>query len=96
LSQDDAVINSLFSINKDTGAISINGELDRDKPNGREVYQFTVLAIDEPAADSHLTGYATVQVFPLDINDNRPQFDPNSLIGVVNEMSAPGEVLLVL
>ncbi|XP_048742923.2 neural-cadherin-like isoform X4 [Ostrea edulis] len=96
LSQDDAVINSLFTINKNTGAISINGELDRDKPNGREVYQFTVLAIDEPTADSHLTGYATVQVFPLDINDNSPQFDPNSLIGVVNEMSAPDVLVMTI
>eukprot|EP00105_Crassostrea_gigas_P039530 XP_019923678.1 PREDICTED: neural-cadherin-like [Crassostrea gigas] len=87
LSQDDAVINSLFSINRNTGAISINGKLDRDQPDGRDVYQFTVLAVDEPAAASHLTGYATVQVFPLDVNDNQPKYDSNSLIGSVREMS---------
>lgn len=90
LSQDDAVINSLFSINRNTGEIFIRGELDRDKPDGRDVYRFTVLAVDEPAADSHLTGYATVQVFPIDINDNSPQFDSSSLIGSVKEMSATG------
>lgn len=90
LSQDDAVINSLFSIDRNTGAISINGKLDRDQPDGRDVYQFTVLAVDEPAAESHLTGYATVQVFPLDVNDNQPKFDSNSLIGSVREMSGVG------
>ncbi|XP_061183428.1 neural-cadherin-like [Saccostrea echinata] len=96
LSQDDAVINSLFSIDKNSGVITINGELDRDKPDGRAVYQFTVLAIDEPAAESHLTGYATVRVFPLDINDNRPKFDANSLIGSVNEMSNPDVLVMTI
>lgn len=90
LSKDDDVINSLFSIDRNSGAISINGKLDRDRPDGRDVYQFTVLAVDEPAAESHLTGYATVQVFPLDVNDNKPKFDSNSLIGSVREMSGVG------
>ena len=87
LSQGDDTITNLFSINSATGELTLTGKLDRDRPSGREIYQFNILAVDEPGSDTRLTGYATVQIFPIDINDNSPIFDANTLTGTVPEMT---------
>ncbi|XP_071179939.1 neural-cadherin-like isoform X3 [Mytilus edulis] len=90
ISNEDPVIANLFSIDANTGILNLVGKLDRDKPDGREVYQFNLLAIDEPGETIRLTGYATVQIFPIDINDNKPKFIPDNPTGTVNEMSPVG------
>lgn len=46
--------------------------LDRDQPNGRPQWRFTVFAQDE--GGEGLVGYADVQVNLKDINDNAPIF----------------------
>ena len=46
--------------------------LDRDEPNGRPQWRFTVFAQDE--GGNGLVGYADVQVNLKDINDNAPLF----------------------
>ena len=46
--------------------------MDRDQPNGRAQWRFTVFAQDE--GGSGLVGYADVQVNLKDINDNAPLF----------------------
>ena len=79
-----------FTINEMTGDIYVTKPLDRDKPHGRPVWNFNVLAHDEPGSGQSLTGYAIVQVKPSDINDNPPVFDNNRLEGKVLEHSRQG------
>ena len=80
-----------FTIDPYTGAIYLNRPLDRDPPKGREVWNFNILAHDEPGTDSSLTGYAEVRVMPKDINDNAPVFDRNRMKGKIKEHSVAGE-----
>lgn len=82
-----------FTINEVTGDIYVTKRLDRDKPGGRAVWNFNVLAHDEPGSGQSLTGYAIVQVKPKDINDNAPEFDSNRLVGRVLEHSRAGRHL---
>ncbi|KAL5017569.1 hypothetical protein ScPMuIL_007158 [Solemya velum] len=77
----------LFYIDTLTREIFLTQALDRDQPYGREVYEFNVLATDEPNSDGQLIGYAVVQVKPIDINDNSPLFEMDSLQGGVMEDS---------
>ena len=51
---------SKFDINKTTGEIFVLKPLDRDQPNGRPQWRFTVFAQDE--GGNGLVGYADVQV----------------------------------
>ena len=80
-----------FVINAYTGEIYLTRPLDRDEPWGRPVWNFNVLAYDEPGTDESLTGYAEVRVMPNDVNDNPPVFNRNFLVGKVPEHSASGE-----
>jgi hypothetical protein len=96
ISDEDAVIKSLFSIDSTTGILNLIGKLDRDRPNGREIYQFNIEAVDEPHSAKGLTGYATVQIKPQDINDNAPVFTPANPTGSVDENSAIGIVIFNL
>ena len=82
-----------FDIDPITGQIYLKKKLDRDEPNGRPVWNFNVLATDEPMSPKALTGYAEVRIYPKDINDNAPIFDQPRLKGEVNENSAPGNHL---
>ncbi len=79
-----------FTINEVTGDIYVTKKLNRDKPAGRATWNFNVLAYDEPGSGQSLTGYAIVQVKPMDINDNAPVFDTNRLVGRVLEHSRAG------
>ena len=82
--------NQYFHIHPVTGQLFVIKPLDRDAPNGRANYQFTVVAKDEPSQPWQF-GYATVEVLPADINDNKPTFDPTKLQGSVDEHSKPGK-----
>ena len=84
-------VSGYFKINEITGDIYVTRKLDRDKPHGRGVWNFNVLAHDEPGSGQSLTGYAVVQVRPRDINDNAPVFDTNRLEGSVREHSRAGK-----
>ena len=73
--------------------------LDRDLPRGRAVWNFNVLAHDEPSTAASegglqpsLTGYAEVRVVLRDINDNTPVFDRARLTGRVAEHSPAGTI----
>ncbi|KAJ4431420.1 hypothetical protein ANN_20017, partial [Periplaneta americana] len=57
--------------------------LDRDQPNGRPQWRFTVFAQDE--GGEGLVGYADVQVNLKDINDNAPIFPQGIYFGNVTE-----------
>ena len=54
------------------------------------MYQFNVIAEDEPDTPGSLFGYAYVKVLPEDINDNSPVFDSRELVGSVAEHSPAG------
>uniref|UniRef100_A0A663N2N9 Neural-cadherin-like n=2 Tax=Athene cunicularia TaxID=194338 RepID=A0A663N2N9_ATHCN len=60
---------SEFSINENTGEISANKRLDREK---RSTWRFLVLATDE--SGEGLTGFADVIIEVTDVNDNAPLF----------------------
>ena len=62
--------------------------LDRDEPNGRPQWRFTVFAQDE--GGNGLVGYADVQVNLKDINDNAPLFPQGVYYGNVTEMEQLG------
>ncbi|CAD5116989.1 DgyrCDS5823 [Dimorphilus gyrociliatus] len=62
-----------FSIDRKNGYLYLTKPLDREPP-GREMWSFNVLAHDESGSPTSLTGYAEVQVWPLDVNDNPPVF----------------------
>ncbi|WAR12271.1 CADN-like protein, partial [Mya arenaria] len=79
--------NPTFKIEPDTGRVFLLKPLDRDLPSGRDVYQFNVLAEDEPSTANALTGFSYVKVKPQDINDNAPVFKESDLQGAVPEHS---------
>ena len=89
-----------FIVNAHTGEVYVTRPLDRDLPRGRPVWNFNVLAHDEPAdgggvagapaAQPPLTGYAEVRVVLRDVNDNAPVFDRARLTGRVPEHSPAG------
>lgn len=89
-----------FTIEPETGRIYLRKKLDRDLPNGREIYQFNVRAEDEPDTPDVLSGYAYIKVKPMDINDNYPVFREGALQGSVPEHSPSGNhtlfILLIL
>ncbi|XP_071594073.1 neural-cadherin-like isoform X2 [Heliangelus exortis] len=60
---------SEFSIDENTGEISANKRLDREK---RATWRFLVLATDE--SGEGLTGFADVIIEVRDVNDNTPHF----------------------
>ncbi|NXG28398.1 CADN protein, partial [Dromaius novaehollandiae] len=61
--------NSEFSIHENTGEITANKRLDREK---RSTWRFLVLATDE--GGEGLTGFADVIIEVRDVNDNPPLF----------------------
>ena len=83
----------IFKIKELSGEIFLTRPLDRDHPQGRQTWNFNVLAHDEPDTGQSLVGYAEVRVMPKDINDNAPVFDRNRLTGRVQEHSRAGQWL---
>nr|UTK45865.1 neural-cadherin [Crepidula fornicata] len=79
------VVSEYFSIEAVSGRLYLIKPLDRDPPEGRPNYQFTVKAADEAVDPNY--GYATVSVRPLDVNDNSPEFVTEPLEGSVPEHS---------
>lgn len=60
--------------------------MDRDSPNGRPQWRFTVFAQDE--GGNGLVGYADVQVNLKDINDNAPLFPQGMFFLAINQHMA--------
>ncbi|XP_050303597.1 neural-cadherin-like [Anthonomus grandis grandis] len=90
----DNPANSKFKINKTTGEISVLKPLDRDLPNGRPQWRFTVFAQDE--GGEGLVGYADVQVNLKDINDNAPVFPHGVYYGNVTENTTVGAYVMTM
>ncbi|XP_045534193.1 neural-cadherin isoform X1 [Papilio machaon] len=90
----DNPANSKFDINRTTGEIFVLRPLDRDQPNGRPQWRFTVFAQDE--GGEGLVGYADVQVNLKDINDNAPIFPQGVYFGNVTENGTAGMVVMTM
>ncbi|XP_011867959.1 PREDICTED: neural-cadherin-like isoform X1 [Vollenhovia emeryi] len=86
--------NSKFDINRTSGEIFVLKPLDRDQPNGRPQWRFTVFAQDE--GGEGLVGYADVQVNLKDINDNAPIFPQGVYFGNVTENGTAGMVVMTM
>ncbi|XP_025116175.1 neural-cadherin-like [Pomacea canaliculata] len=85
---------SFFRIDSTTGQLFLTDKLDRDLPNGRDTYIVDVQVTDE--LTNPLSGFASVSVLPLDINDNDPKFINGSLVGSVNENSEKGSSVMLV
>ena len=68
--------------------------MDRDQPNGRPQWRFTVFAQDE--GGKGLVGYADVQVNLKDINDNAPLFPQGIYSGNVTENGTAGMMVMTM
>ncbi|XP_023290813.1 neural-cadherin isoform X1 [Orussus abietinus] len=90
----DNPANSKFDINRTSGEIYVLKPLDRDQPNGRAQWRFTVFAQDE--GGDGLVGYADVQVNLKDINDNAPIFPQGVYFGNVTENGTAGMVVMTM
>ncbi|XP_050530665.1 neural-cadherin isoform X3 [Daktulosphaira vitifoliae] len=90
----DNPANSKFDINRTSGEIFVLKPLDRDQPNGRPQWRFTVFAQDE--GGEGLVGYADVQVNLKDINDNAPLFPQGVYWGNVTENGTAGMVVMTM
>nr|CAD7600003.1 unnamed protein product [Timema genevievae] len=90
----DNPANSKFDINRTSGDIFVLKPLDRDLPNGRSQYKFTVFAQDE--GGEGLVGYADVQVNLKDINDNAPVFTHGTYFGNVTENGTAGTAVMTM
>ncbi|XP_015602417.1 neural-cadherin isoform X3 [Cephus cinctus] len=90
----DNPANSKFDINRTNGEIFVLKPLDRDQPNGRPQWRFTVFAQDE--GGDGLVGYADVQVNLKDINDNPPIFPQGVYFGNVTENGTSGMVVMTM
>uniref|UniRef100_A0A1B0FLR7 Neural-cadherin 2 n=1 Tax=Glossina morsitans morsitans TaxID=37546 RepID=A0A1B0FLR7_GLOMM len=86
--------NSKFDINRTTGDIFVLKPLDRDQPNGRSQWRFTVFAQDE--GGEGLVGYADIQVNLKDINDNSPLFPQGIYYGNITENGTAGMTVMTM
>ncbi|XP_064181972.1 protocadherin gamma-C5-like isoform X2 [Anguilla rostrata] len=84
-------ITALFHINKQTGDVLVNGQLDYEQSN---LHKFDVLAKDKgnPEMESH----CSVQVEITDINDNVPEILLTSLTSPVPEDAVVGTVVALI
>ena len=83
---------NVFSINETSGAISVNGDIDRETVDS---YIFTVQATDSGSVTVRST-VATVNIIITDINDNVPVFDQSLYrYSVREDTSIPMQLLTV-
>uniref|UniRef100_A0A8C2V2H2 Protocadherin Fat 4 n=1 Tax=Chinchilla lanigera TaxID=34839 RepID=A0A8C2V2H2_CHILA len=81
--------NGAFSINPQTGQITVTAELDRET---LPIYNLTVLAVDSGTPSA--TGSASLLVTLEDINDNGPMLTVSE--GEVMENKCPGTLVMTL
>ncbi|XP_033829794.1 protocadherin gamma-C5-like [Periophthalmus magnuspinnatus] len=82
---------SLFSVNPDTGEISLAGQLDYELS---AVYDLRVMAKDKGVPE--MEGHCRVQVIVIDINDNAPEIILTSTPNPVREDAPKGTVVALV
>ena len=85
---------SMFSVNENTGVISVNGMLDREMI---AEYKLEVM-VEDIAADTRKpqVAFSSVHVAVLDVNDNSPQFTMSEYKGMVSENSGTGTKIMTV
>ncbi|KAM4675792.1 protocadherin alpha-5-like [Discoglossus pictus] len=84
-------VRALFILEKYTGEIRVQGELDFEKAN---IYEIRVDAVDN--GDPPLTGHCKVIVSILDVNDNPPELTITSLSVPVPEDARHGTIVAII
>ncbi|XP_029635711.1 putative neural-cadherin 2 [Octopus sinensis] len=85
---------SAFEIESKTGDLYLLKALDRDfGTGGSDIYSLSVFAIDEPGTKNERKGFAIVDVYLKDINDNAPIFATDT-VGYVPENSPKGTEIM--
>ncbi|KAM4038957.1 protocadherin alpha-4-like isoform 5-T5 [Anomaloglossus baeobatrachus] len=82
---------TIFSLNQNTGEITVNGELDFET---KHMYEIQVDAIDN--GDLKLVGHCKVLVTVIDINDNPPEMTVTSLSVPVPENSPQDTTVAII
>ncbi|KAM6455401.1 protocadherin alpha-8-like isoform 6-T6 [Liasis olivaceus] len=82
-------VTKIFSINSNTGEISVIGNLDYEDIN---FYELQIVAEDKGT----LSGHCKVLIEVLDMNDNIPEVSVNSLSVPLPEDSTPGTVVAII
>ena len=79
-----------FVMDDDTLVVANGTVLDHD--NGIRVYRFNITATDSPVRPNgtQLTSYLPGEVYVLDVNDNAPEFDSDSLNYTLREDAMEG------
>ncbi|XP_005720022.1 protocadherin gamma-A11-like, partial [Pundamilia nyererei] len=75
----------IFNMDKDTGELRINGEIDFEKT---DIFKLDIHATDK--GQPPMSADCTVIINVLDVNDNKPEIEVTSLSKIVSEDSKPG------
>ncbi|XP_026049745.1 protocadherin alpha-8-like isoform X25 [Astatotilapia calliptera] len=81
----------IFNMDKDTGELRINGEIDFEKT---DIFKLDVHATDK--GQPPMSADCTVIISVLDVNDNKPEIEVTSLSKIVSEDSKPGTVVALI
>uniref|UniRef100_A0A3Q4H0T8 Si:ch73-379j16.2 n=1 Tax=Neolamprologus brichardi TaxID=32507 RepID=A0A3Q4H0T8_NEOBR len=81
----------IFNMDKDTGELRINGEIDFEKT---DIFKLDVHATDK--GQPPMSADCTVIINVLDVNDNKPEIEVTSLSKIVSEDSKPGTVVALI
>ncbi|XP_055724612.1 protocadherin gamma-C5-like isoform X6 [Salvelinus fontinalis] len=84
-------IHEMFSIDSETGQITVTGSLDYEESH---TYEFNIRATDKAVAS--LEGHCSVQIDILDVNDNAPEIVLTSLPNPVKEDAPLGTVVALI
>ncbi|XP_051971374.1 protocadherin gamma-C5-like isoform X13 [Xyrauchen texanus] len=82
---------ALFNINQQTGAITVQGELDHEKAN---LHKFDIIAKDK--GNPQMEGHCSVKIKVNDVNDNAPDIIITSLSSPIPENSFNGTVVSLI
>ena len=83
----------LFSIEAETGIVSVVGVIDYETI---QEYEFIVMATDAGPVSERLVNFTNVTIFILDRNDNPPLFSESVYNVSIPEDSIPGDLVLNL
>ncbi|XP_054647604.1 protocadherin alpha-8-like isoform X35 [Dunckerocampus dactyliophorus] len=87
----DSKIYEMFGLDKDTGVISVKGQIDYEKV---DVYKLDVHATDKGQPPMSTDCRVIIKI--IDENDNQPEIDVTSLSKTVAEDSKPGTVISLI
>uniref|UniRef100_A0A3Q2YE33 Si:ch73-379j16.2 n=1 Tax=Hippocampus comes TaxID=109280 RepID=A0A3Q2YE33_HIPCM len=87
----DSKIYEMFSLDKNTGEISVKGQIDFEKA---DVYKLDIRATDKGQPPMSTDCRVIIKI--VDENDNQPEIDVTSLSKTVAEDSKPGTVIALI